>query len=133
MKQVAKILLVNKEGKLLLHHRSSDAKIDPDTWSFFGGKVEQHETPEQAIIREVKEEIDFNLHDFSFFKMYPFPGWDTYVFVGVVDVPLSYLHLEEGQGLGYFSLHSAKKLQLSSLVTMTLRDYFAQKVNSNFK
>ena len=55
-------LIRNKEGQLLLSHR-----IDPkfpaadDKWELVGGKIEFGETPEQAIIREAKEESGLDI------------------------------------------------------------------------
>ncbi|GJC90050.1 RNA pyrophosphohydrolase [Colletotrichum liriopes] len=51
-----------KEGKVLLIYRrlkTKEIRINgpPDTWSFPGGGVEENETPEDAIRREMKEEV----------------------------------------------------------------------------
>ena len=32
-----------------------------DGWEFPGGKIEPGETPEEAIVREIKEELDLSL------------------------------------------------------------------------
>jgi len=33
----------------------------PNKWGTFGGQVEEMESPEDALIREVREELDYNL------------------------------------------------------------------------
>ncbi|MBI3589102.1 MAG: NUDIX domain-containing protein [Candidatus Liptonbacteria bacterium] len=50
-----------KDGEIYfyLSHRSKNAKQFPDHWSFWGGKIEDGETPEQAMLREIKEELDY--------------------------------------------------------------------------
>ena len=47
--------IISKNGKIFATQRGyGDFK---DGWEFPGGKVEQGESPEQAIIREIKEEL----------------------------------------------------------------------------
>jgi mutator protein MutT len=43
--------------KVLLAHRSENRGSYPDTWSFPGGHVEEGETFEEALVRELAEEI----------------------------------------------------------------------------
>jgi 8-oxo-dGTP pyrophosphatase MutT (NUDIX family) len=50
-------LLVDRQGRVLLGLRSPHKKAWPDHWDSIGGKVEAGEAPEQAMIREVKEEV----------------------------------------------------------------------------
>ena len=45
------------EGKILLARRSRHRKAYPDCWSFPGGHVEGDETLDQALCREVAEEL----------------------------------------------------------------------------
>lgn len=47
--------VIRKEGKILLAERRSDSSIPG--WEFPGGKVESGESPEQALSREISEEL----------------------------------------------------------------------------
>ena len=51
--------LIEKEGKLLLIQRIHDPFIN--AWNLPAGYVEVHESPKQAVIREVFEEIGLKL------------------------------------------------------------------------
>jgi len=46
-----------KDGEVLMARRSAHRKSYPGVWSFPGGHVEAGETNEQALVRELKEEI----------------------------------------------------------------------------
>jgi 8-oxo-dGTP diphosphatase len=52
---VAAILF--QEKKILLGKRSGNLKLYPDVWDLIGGHCETGETPEQALIRELREEL----------------------------------------------------------------------------
>ena len=58
-KQIPIVIAVirNESGDLLLARRiDRDISEAHDTWEFAGGKIEFGETPEEAVIREAKEE-----------------------------------------------------------------------------
>ena len=48
--------LVDREGRILLQQRAPHRSM-AGLWEFPGGKVEDGETPEAALIRELKEEL----------------------------------------------------------------------------
>ncbi len=48
--------LVDREGRVLLQQRAPHRTM-PGLWEFPGGKVEKGETPEDALIRELDEEL----------------------------------------------------------------------------
>lgn len=56
MRQIVNALLL-RDGHVLLARRSPTRRAYPDRWSFPGGHVEAGETFEQALGRELQEEI----------------------------------------------------------------------------
>lgn len=53
---VVAVVLVDREGRILLSQRPS-GKSMAGLWEFPGGKVENGEVPEEALIRELNEEL----------------------------------------------------------------------------
>ncbi len=54
---VVAIALINPQGEVLLAQRPEGKRL-AGKWEFPGGKVEKHESPESALVREIKEELD---------------------------------------------------------------------------
>lgn len=52
--------LVDGDGRVLVAERPADKKM-AGLWEFPGGKVEAGETPEAALIRELKEELSIDV------------------------------------------------------------------------
>ncbi len=57
---VVALVLENHQGEILVAKRANHKHLG-GMWEFPGGKVEQGESQLQALIRETKEEIDFDL------------------------------------------------------------------------
>ena len=53
---VSAVALIDVDGRVLLAQRPQ-GKSMAGLWEFPGGKVEQDETPESALVRELNEEL----------------------------------------------------------------------------
>jgi 8-oxo-dGTP diphosphatase len=53
---VAAVALIDRDGRVLIAQRP-DGKPMAGLWEFPGGKVEPDESPERALIRELREEL----------------------------------------------------------------------------
>ena len=67
--KVAVILFYDVNGNILIQDRREKSSLGEE-YGFFGGKLEGNETPEEALKRELKEELELNLKDFELFKRY---------------------------------------------------------------
>lgn len=55
--------LVLREGRLFAHRRAYDRKLFPGCWDVAGGRVESGEGLHQALVRELREETQWDLDE----------------------------------------------------------------------
>lgn len=77
MINVVAAVIKDDSGKILITQRNLK-KSQGGLWEFPGGKIEPNETKEQAIIREIKEElnIDINVKNYIDEKIFTYPEKD---------------------------------------------------------
>lgn len=102
---VAVVLL--RAGQVLLCHRSPGRRWYPDVWDFPGGHVLPGERPEDALRREVAEELGAELEGTDggplLHRLDPQTGLDLTVWVSRRwRGPITNLQLEEHDAIGWF-------------------------------
>ena len=133
----AGIILLNRNNEVLLLLR--DNKIDipfPNMWDIPGGKVEEGEFPEQAIRREMKEEIGLaNLGEINLFKIIPSENLTDNIFWKRLDLNTEVIDLKEGQRIEYFNLERIRKTKLAFNYNEVLESFYSEIVKnfSSFK
>lgn len=63
--KVAVAVIYNPEGKILITQRAAHI-TSGGLWEFPGGKLENLETPEAALLREIKEEVNLDIIRYDF-------------------------------------------------------------------
>jgi 8-oxo-dGTP diphosphatase len=115
IRKVALIVFYDEDKRILLQDRRGISKFGEE-WGFFGGEMEEGETPEQAIIREMKEELNFDLKEYEYFGKYSYKIKNLFVkgtvFISPLKNNLSNFEQKEGKNMKLFSLEEAEKLKM---------------------
>ena len=131
MKQIAAIILENDKGEILLYLRDNKPDIPfPNYWDLIGGHVEEGETPEEALLREVKEELDIDLTDYTFYKKYECLTGDAYenikyIYSGKINLPIEEVTLLEGVRPQYFSKSEIPNVRFANILKSIVMDYIS--------
>ncbi|MBQ7303205.1 MAG: 8-oxo-dGTP diphosphatase [Clostridia bacterium] len=88
--RLSTLCYIEKEGQYLLLHRiKKENDVNRDKWIGVGGKFLEGESPEECLLREVKEETGLSLTRWRFRGIVTFvcPPW-----------PVEYMHLYTADG-----------------------------------
>lgn len=69
---VVDLIIINDDNDVFLVKRSSNTHHFPNSWSFPGGKIDENEDKEDALRREIKEELNVEISEMRFFKSYDY-------------------------------------------------------------
>lgn len=75
------IIIYNSENKVLISKRSKSKKKFALMWETVGGALENNETPDNCIRREVMEELNCAINDLSLFKVYIINEDNRYILI----------------------------------------------------
>ena len=124
----AGIILLNRYNEVLLLLR--DNKIDipfPNMWDIPGGKIEESETPEEAIRREMMEEMSINnLGEIKLFKILTLENITDNIFWKKLNLNLEEIDLKEGQRIEYFNLERIRKNKLAFNYNEILESFYSE-------
>ncbi len=105
----------DKDEYLMLHRTKKENDQSHDKWLGVGGKFEQNESPEECMLREVKEETGLELTDYKFRGIVTFVSeiWETeYMNIFTARYPGGHLdECDEGE-LKWISKSRLMELQL---------------------
>ncbi len=108
------IIFVNDENKVLLSLRDDKPDLPyRNMWDVPGGHVEPDETPEECIVREMKEEMGLDLKDFQLFCKNEFDDRLEYTFWKKQNLEINKINLIEGQYLRWFTQQEAASTKLA--------------------
>jgi len=94
--------LIDTDGRVLVSQRP-EGKMFSGMWEFPGGKIEEGETPEQAIVRELREELSIEpcqrcLQPFSF-SSHAYDDFDLLMPFYICRQWDGFVHPQEGQSI----------------------------------
>jgi 8-oxo-dGTP diphosphatase len=126
-RQGCSILVVNEQRQILLFLRDDLPHIPyPNTWDVPGGHVEEGETAAQCIVREMKEEMGYDLEGLQIFSVKEFSDRVEHTFWKSADLNIDEISLQEGQCLKWFSEEEAKATALVYGFDEIVADFYAK-------
>ena len=111
LKKGTSLIFFNDRNEVLLFLRDNKKTIRyPNCWDILGGGVEEGETPEMCIIREMEEEIEYTLREPRLFKIYEEEDRIEHTFWQRENFDLATTPLHEGRRLKWFSEADIRKM-----------------------
>lgn len=115
MKQIEVVaaIIQDSEGRIFATQRGYGEW--KDWWEFPGGKMEEGETPEEALVREIREELstEISVYEFLYTVEYDYPKFHLTMHCYLCSLLTEALHLNEHEAakwLTKYELDSVKWL-----------------------
>lgn len=133
--EVCAAIIINNNKILLTQRGYGEYK---DKWEFPGGKIEENETKEETIIREIKEELDASIKVEKFLTKVEYDYTSFYLKMNVFITSLTSSHLlfkehESYKWIDVSELNNLDALDLlpaDRLIIPYLKDYLNSKKNN---
>lgn len=121
---------VGNEFVFFLQKRDMNAKRAPGVFGMFGGGLDENETPEEALLREVQEELAYSPEEPRYFSRYENANTIFNVFIEEVNDDFeSQIKIGEGEYGKFLTLSETQTLSVSPssrLITLQLAEALAK-------
>lgn len=109
---------------VFLQKRADDCLRSPGIFGFFGGGLENNETSEEALKREIKEELDYDVKDYTYFNQYEGGAIKNIFFTEVNRDFENQVIILEGDYGKWFSIEEIPNIKISESDKNILKDLY---------
>lgn len=131
-RRVAVVLLVDPQGRVLMQHRDSKARVAANQWAFPGGAIEPGEEPIEAAHRELLEETGLTVTELTPYGVYHRPSVlnadntvEIHAYYGATDATQDDVVLGEGQAMVFLTPEEAVERDLGVTAVLLLPKFLA--------
>jgi mutator protein MutT len=131
-RRVAVVLLVDRQGRVLMQHRDSNARVAANQWAFPGGSIEAGEEPVDAARRELREETGLSVSELTPYGVYYRPSVtdaaatvEIHAYWAGTDAGQDDVVLGEGQAMVFLTPEEATKKDLGVTAKILLPRFLA--------
>lgn len=122
-------IILNRRNEFLLQLR--DEEPQKGKWVLFGGGANPGEDEKQALLREINEELGYNIVQFHFFKNYQNNGLKQSIYIIDDKVRLRDLVLHEGAAMKFFAARDLQNIDIGFNFKEIINDFNDSFLNTN--
>jgi adenylate cyclase class 2 len=122
---VSAIIIRKKDDKVFIARRKENKEFSPGLWETIGGRIEKGETAEEALEREVKEELNTDIKSFKFFGDYEYRDYNKLFKTFIVELKKEPIpNGSDFEEWGWFSEEEIEKRNFVADCKKRILDYF---------
>jgi 8-oxo-dGTP diphosphatase len=127
MRRISKAIFYNKD-KFLIQQRDSHLNKYPNIWTLFGGNINNNESPEECLKREMLEELNYQIHDvkllFTKIRNQDRQDVEDNIFAGEIGLDVLEHELLEGQNMKLVTIEELDSYEIFPAFKKYIIDFF---------